>query len=121
MTTPEIAHRLVELCRQPDYETAQTELFSAHAISVEPEGSQAPHVTGRDAIMAKGKKFREMFEIHESKVSEPVIGGSFFSVAMALDVTPRAGGKRFSMEEICVYEVRDGKILREQFFHPVQS
>lgn len=119
MNPTEIARRLVALCRQGAYETAQAELYAADAVSIEPAGSLTPNVTGRDAIIAKGKAFVASVEIHGGHVSEPVVGGAFFSLALSLDLTPRAGGARFTMEEICVYEVRDGKIVREQFFHPV--
>lgn len=117
MTPTKIAHRLVELCRQGAYETAQTELYGADAVSIEPEGSPTPNIQGRDAIVAKGKAFIKSVEIHGGSVSEPVVAGSFFSLSMTLDITPRAGGARFLMEEICLYEVRDGKIVREQFFY----
>jgi hypothetical protein len=75
---------------------------------------------GLEAILAKGKSFAEMFEVHGGTMSEPVVAGAFFSVAMTADVTPRAGGPRFTMEEIAVYEVRAGKIVREQFFYPLE-
>lgn len=117
MNTPEIARRLVELCRQGAYETAQTELYATDAVSLEPEGSPTPNVKGRDAIMAKGKAFVASVEIHGGTVSEPVVAEAFFSLSMTLDITPRAGGTRFLMEEICLYEVKAGKIVREQFFY----
>ncbi len=47
--------------------------------------------------------------------SEPVVGGNHFSVAMGMDVTMK-GGERMQMDEIAVYEVKDGKIVKEQFF-----
>jgi hypothetical protein len=119
MNTPDIARRLVELCRQGAYETAQNELYSADAVSIEPEGAQMANGHGLEAILAKGKSFAETFEVHGGTVSDPVVAGAFFSVAMAVDVTPRAGGPRFTMEEIAVYEVRADKIVREQFFYPI--
>jgi hypothetical protein len=39
MSTQQIAERLVELCRIPDYETAQKELFADDAVSIEPYAS----------------------------------------------------------------------------------
>jgi len=119
MNTPEVARRLVGLCRQGAYETAQLELYAADAVSIEPEGSPTPTVKGLEAIVGKGKYFAATFEVHGGTVSEPVVAGAFFSLSMAIDVTPRAGGERFMMDEICVYEVRDGKIAREQFFYPL--
>lgn len=117
MTPTEVAQRLVVLCRQGAYETAQLELYAADAVSIEPEGSPTPNVKGREAIIAKGKGFVESMEIHGGTVSEPVVAEAFFTIAMTLDLTPKAGGPRFTMEEICLYEMRDGKIVREQFFY----
>ena len=99
-STTEIAHRLVALCRQGAYETAQSELYAADAVSMEPEGSPTPNVRGRDAIIAKGKAFVASMEIHGGTVSEPIVADSFFTLSMSLDLTPRGGGPRFLMEEI---------------------
>jgi hypothetical protein len=121
MTPTEVAHRLVELCRQGAYETAQSELYAADAVSLEVEGAPTPSVKGKDAIIAKGKMFNQTFEVHGSIVSDPIVAGPFFSLSMTLDATARAGGPRFTMAEICVYEVRDGLIVREQFFYPKQE
>lgn len=115
MNTKEVAHRLVALCRQYAYETAQQELYADDAVSIEPEGSPTPNVKGREAIIAKGRAFLATIEIHGGSVSEPAVADPFFSVAMILDVTK--GGTHFQIEEICVYEVKAGKIVREQFFY----
>jgi hypothetical protein len=121
MTPTEVALRLVELCRQGAYHTAQSELYAADAVSIEPEGSPSRTVTGLDAIAAKGREFAESMDVHGGTVSDPLVAGPFFSVAMTLDATPRGGGPRIQMEEICLYEVRDGKIVREQFFYPLME
>jgi hypothetical protein len=38
---------------------------------------------------------------------------------MSFDATFKGGG-RTKMDEICVYEVKDGKIVKEQFFYPAE-
>lgn len=118
MNTAEVAQRLVELCRQYAYETAQQELYAEEAVSLEPEGSPTPNVKGREAIIAKGRAFLATIEIHGGTVSDPVVADPFFSIAMILDVTK--GGMRFTIEEVCVYEVKAGKIVREQFFYGLE-
>jgi len=42
--------------------------------------------------------------------------GNFFACAMGFDATMKDRG-RTKMEEIALYEVKDGKIISEQFFY----
>jgi hypothetical protein len=117
-----IANRLVELCRQGKFEQAQEELYASDAASLEPEGLPpgAPgDATGLAAIREKGRQFQAAIEaVHGVSVSEPVVAGNWFSVAMTLDVTYKGRG-RTKLDEICLFRLRDGKIVREQFFYDV--
>ena len=54
-------------------------------------------------------------EMHSGFVSDLVVGGNFISCAMGMDVTMKGMG-RMQMDEIAVYEVKEGKIISEQFF-----
>ena len=120
MNTRQIADRLVELCRQGQYEAAQTELYAADARSIEPAGSQMPNVQGLAAIQLKGQQFMASIEqFHGTTVSDAAVAGEFFSLAMVLDVTMKGVG-RMTMEEICVYRVHGGKIVSEEFFYPLE-
>jgi hypothetical protein len=118
MTIKEIANRLTELCRQGKYDTAQKELYSKDAVSIEPAHSPGLQtVKGLDAIIEKGHQFQSMVEaVHSSTVSDPIIAGNTFAVAAVLDITMKGAG-RVPMEELAVYEVKDGKIIQEQFFY----
>jgi ketosteroid isomerase-like protein len=118
MSTTEIANRLVELCSKGDYETAQKELYADDAVSIEPHGTPdfQQETKGLDAIIEKGKKWSEMVqEYHGSKVSQPLVSDNSFAVTMWMDVTMKGKG-RMAMNELCVYHVKDGKIVSEQFF-----
>lgn len=117
MTTEQIAHRLVELCRQGQFETAQKELFSEDAVSIEPMASEIFELEthGLDAIIEKGHKFSSLVEeTHGGSVSDPLIAGNSFAVVMHMDVTMKERG-RMNMSEICVYAVKDGKVISESF------
>lgn len=117
MLTSQIADRLVELCRKGEFEAAQNELFSEDAISIEPEGAPMELTEGLYAIQEKGRHFAASIEqMHGIEVSEPVVAGKHFSLSMSLDVTMKDRG-RVVMEEICLYEVEEGKIISEQFFY----
>jgi ketosteroid isomerase-like protein len=117
MTTVEIANRLVEFCKKGDFEGAQEELFAEDAVSIEPHGTAdfAKETHGLDAIKAKGKKWGAMVEEnHGGEVSEPLMADSSFAVTMTMDVTMKGQG-RMKMTELCIYHVKDGKIVSEQF------
>jgi hypothetical protein len=119
MSTQKVANRLVELCRSGQYEAAQEELYSADAISIEPAGTPNEMTRGLEGILAKGLAWSEMVEaVHSVSVSDPVAAGTFFACTMINDVTFKGMGRQ-TIEEVCVYEVRDGKIASEQFFYPV--
>ena len=122
MNTEQVAQRLVELCRRGEYDQAQAELYAEDAVSIEPEGlppEALGNAHGMDAIREKGRKFAESIEaMHGTSCSDPVIAGDWFSVSMGMDVTMKGMG-RIDMNEICVYKVRDGKIVHEQFFYNV--
>ncbi len=117
MTTAEIANRLVEFCKKGDFEGAQKELFAEDAVSIEPHASPAfeKETHGLDAILEKGQKWASMVEeTHGGEVSEPLIAGDSFAVTMSMDVTMKGQG-RMNMTELCIYHVKDGKIVSEQF------
>ena len=122
MNTQQVANRLVELCRRGEFTKAQDELYAQDAVSIEPEGAPGGalgNARGMDAIREKGKAFDQTYEtIHGITVSDPIVAGEFFSIVMGMDATWKQGG-RYAMEEICVYRVRNGKIVLEQFFYPV--
>ena len=118
MTTREIADKLYALCSQGKYEQAQKELYSVDAKSVEPSESPGMRtVQGLDNIIKKGDEFQAQVEaMHGGWVSEPVVGGRYISMAMGMDVTMKGVG-RIQMDEVCLYEVKDGKIVKEEFFY----
>jgi len=118
MTTREIANRLHELFQENKWSEAQEELFSDGAESVEPTHAQGMRsVKGLDAIRKKGQDFANMVEeMHGGYVSDPLVAGNFIAVAMGMDVTYKGMGRQ-KMDEIAVYEVKDGKIVKEQFFY----
>lgn len=117
MKTEEIARRLVALCREQKWETAQKELYAESAVSIEPyETPGFPKETkGLSGILEKGKRFADMVEtMHSLNVSDAVVANSSFACTMTMDVTMKGQG-RMNMTELCVYDVKDGKIVAEAF------
>lgn len=118
MTTQEVANRLVELCREGKYETAVRELYAPDIVSVEAEGMPNRIVRGLAAIAEKGQKYESMIErVNRSVVTDPVVAENFFSCAMLTNVQMKGAPGPIDMNEICVYNVREGKIVKEEFFY----
>lgn len=120
MTVQEIANDLVAKCNQGQWDQVIADHYAQDCVSIEPAGANFPERTeGLDAIKAKGEQWNSMVqEVHGMTVEGPIIGGSHFSCTMKMDITMK-GMPRMQNEEICVYEVKDGKIVKEQFFYPV--
>ncbi len=117
MTTEEVANRLVSLCRQEKHPQAQEELYHKDIISIEDEKSGAPITKGMEAIRQKTKAWEaSVVAIHDAYVSDPIISKNHFAVTMENDITFKEQG-RVQISEICVYEVHEGKIVKEQFFY----
>jgi hypothetical protein len=115
MSTGRVARRLIELCRAGQFDRAVDELYAENARSIEPDGALGAQ--GLPAIRLKAKTFQNNWlQVHSVLVSDPLIAGPFFTIALGLDATHRDGRRR-ALNEVCLYEVRDGKIVREQFFH----
>ena len=118
MTTAEVANNLVSLCRQGNFEEAVSSLYSQDIVSIEPAHTPEPyHVEGLEVVKQKGAHFAASFQVHGVEISDALISGNHFSVRMAMDVTQQDNQQRYTMDEVCVYEVKDGKIVREQFFY----
>ena len=118
MTTQDVANHFNDLAQSGDWKKIHDELFSDDAVSVEPENSPGlKSVKGKAAIEQKGKQFEEnVEEMHGGYSNKPTVAGNFFAVAMGMDCTMK-GQPRMKMDEIAVYEVKDGKIVKEQFFY----
>ncbi len=118
MTTADVANRFNELAQSGQWNQIHDELYAENAVSIEPENSPGMKTAeGMEAIKEKGKQFGEMVEeMHGGYSGEPQVAGNHFAIAMGMDVTMKGQG-RMKMDEIAVYEVKDGKITKEQFFY----
>jgi hypothetical protein len=113
-TIIEIANRLSSLCSDHKFVEAYTELFSEHAVSIDPIYKNEP-LTGLANLVDREKAFLAANEVLNVKVSEPLIAGGYFTVVISLDFITAEKTRR-AVEEICVYKVENGKIVSQQFF-----
>ncbi|MEM6825503.1 MAG: nuclear transport factor 2 family protein [Pseudomonadota bacterium] len=116
-TTAEVAQQLVHNCENPVQREGMSDLYHPDCVSVEamaPPGS-SPEYKGVAAIKAKHEWWEANFEVHSTSADGPYINGDRFSVIFGMDVTEKASGERTQMQEVALYEVRDGQIVREEF------
>jgi len=75
------------------------------------------YAEGKAAVRKKGEDFvKKVQDFHGASTSDPVVAGNFFSVAREMDITVQGFG-RIQLNEIMLYEVKDGMIVSEQFFY----
>jgi hypothetical protein len=121
MTTQEIAASYQEMMSQRKFIEIQDTFYHVDVVCQEPEKAASmgfPVFTnGIEAVKAKGIARRATMEtMHSYSCSEPIVAGEFFSVVLKQEVTFK-GKPRLNLEEIGVFHVKDGKIVKEQFFY----
>jgi ketosteroid isomerase-like protein len=57
-------------------------------------------------------------EVHRVYTTESIVTGNLFAVGREKDLTVK-GHARIQINEIMLYEVKDGQIVSEQFFYAV--
>lgn len=118
MSTQEVANQWAQMCREGKNLECIEVLYGDNVTSKEMPG--VPYgelVTGKQNVYDKSKQWLDSIEeFHGGDISEPVIAGNHFTSKMSFDVTFKDRGRQ-QMEEVCVFEVNDGKIVFEQFFY----
>ena len=118
LTTQEVAARFNEFAKQERWFEIQDELFSNNVRSVDPPNSPYfKYAEGKSAVRKKGEDWVKRIEaVHRRHTTEPVVGGNHFAVGREVDITVNGFG-RIKIDEIMLYEVKDGQIVLEQFFY----
>jgi hypothetical protein len=118
MTTQEVAARFHELAQQEKWFEIQEEFFAENVKSIEPANSPYfGNAEGKTEVGKKGQEFVSRIEaVHSLYTSEPLVSGNHFAVVREKELTVRPHG-RIKIHQIMMYEVKDGKIVLEQFFY----
>ncbi len=118
LTTEEIASRYDELAMQEKWFEIQDELFAENVKSTDPPGSPYfGYAEGKAAVRKKGEEFGKIIrDVHKTHTTRPVVGGNYFAVGREVDISLEGFG-RIQIRQIMLYEVKDGKIISEQFFY----
>jgi len=118
MTTKEVAARFNELAQQEKWFEIQDEFFAENVRSVDPPNSPyMGYAEGRTPVRKKGEDFVGRIQaVHGVSTTAPIVAGNHFTVGRKMDITVQPHG-RIQIDEIMLYEVKDGKIILEQFFY----
>ena len=119
MTTMEIAQKMVELCRQGRNAEALNTLFTDDLVSVEAAGPPGMErvASGLAAVKSKSEWWTSNHEIHTANITGPWPHDDRFIVGFQYDVTNKPSNTRMKMDEVGLYTVHNGKIVREEFFY----
>ena len=83
-------------------------------VSVEADGRE---YAGRDAVKAKCEEWMGMMTVHSCTAHGPYVTPNGFSIRYELDFEAKDGSfPRMQADEIAHYTVKDGKVVREEFF-----
>jgi hypothetical protein len=110
----EVAREVTALLREGRTGEVEEKWLAPGVESVEGHGASLVW-TGKKAVLGKYRGWEADHEIHEMKLEGPWVGATGFALKYWVDVTQKSTGQRSTMEEIGVYTVRNGKIVREEF------
>jgi hypothetical protein len=118
MSTHEVAARFNELAQQEKWFEIHDELFADFVRSIEPLNSPYLWYTeGKAAVRKKAEDFvSRVTEVHRLYTTEPLVTGNHFAVGREKDLTVQGHG-RIQINEIMLYEVKEGQIITEQLFY----
>ena len=122
MDTNEVGKKLVEYCRKGLNLDAIASLYDKNIVSVEAISSpdMPAEVRGVEQVVAKNKWWYENNDVHHTTADGPFPNGDRFAVIFRYETTPKTGprkGQRGKFEEVAVYTVKNGRIVKEEFFY----
>ena len=79
---------------------------------------EAIHQHPLEVGKGQGQWWRDNHEVHSASVTGPWPNGDRFIVGFQYDITNKPSGTRMKMDDTALFTVKNGKIVREEFFYP---
>ncbi len=120
----QIAEALASYCNTGQEAKALDTLYADDCVSVEAlsMGEAGRETAGLDGIRGKHDWWYNTHEVHENTAEGPFLfGDDRFALVFSADLTNRESGERMQMREVGIYTVKDGKIVREEFYYPARG
>lgn len=120
MSAKEIGQKLVQFCKEGKNLESINTLYANNVQSIEavapPQGDRVAE--GLDAVRGKNQWWGENHEVHSSSVEGPFPHGEDrFAVRFKYDVTNKPSGQRMTLDEVGLFTVANGKVVKEEFFY----
>jgi hypothetical protein len=112
----ELGQQLVALFNQGKADAWVRKVWSPKIESIEGVGMNMGW-RGVKAVDAKNNGWMKTHIVHGASAEGPYVGSTGFSVRLAMDVEDTTTGQRMKMQEVGVYTVSKGKIVREEFMY----
>jgi hypothetical protein len=107
---------LVAMFNQGLMSEVEAKWHSPDIVSIEGVGvAMAWH--GKKSVREKSEQWAATHRIHGASAEGPYLGATGFAVKFALDIEDTTANTRAMMEEVGVYIVQNGKIVREEFMY----
>lgn len=116
LTPAEIGADLVALFNRGQFKDVEDKHWAPAIESIEGVGV-AQAWRGKRAVEGKNAWWAQDHEMQGGSAEGPYVGATGFAVKFRLDVLTKSTGQRQMMEEVGVYTVKNGKIIREEFMY----
>ena len=122
LSAAEVGRRIVDGVNELKFLQVIEDHYSPDVISIEAIGSaeMPAEMRGIDAIRGKNTWWLENHNVHSIEAKGPFPHGDRVAVFYRMDMTPRTGPRkdeRTTFEEVALYTIKDGKVVREEFFY----
>ena len=108
------------MCEQGKNLECINELYTNNVFSREMPGMPGEVISEKQNVWNKSKQWLERVDaFHASEIGEPIVAGNFLTAKMVFNCTFKKRGRQ-KMEEVCVYEEKDGKIISEQHLYSMK-
>ncbi|UOF02533.1 nuclear transport factor 2 family protein [Bdellovibrio reynosensis] len=117
--TMEVGKKLVDFCKRGENMKAVESLYDSNIESIEAEEmpNYPAQMRGIENIKRKNKDWAENNVVHAVEVEGPFPAGDRFAVLYKFDATNKKSNQKMHFEEVALYSVKDGKIVKEEFFY----
>ena len=112
----QVGRDIVAMFNNGQMQEIEAKYWSPNVVSVEGEHvAMAWH--GRKAVEEKNNGWMATHKLHGASAEGPYVGASGFAIKFAMDVEDTTNNSRVLMEEVGVYQIQNGKIIREEFMY----